>query len=225
MPPPPTVILFDLDGTLVKFDVDAPILDRVLAQVVGLPDQGRLYDGVGRTERWIATEAARSVGMPLEGAFERYAAAYTPLLREALAHVAPTPLPGVTAALEALRARDDVVIGMATGGMRANAVLKMEHARIASFFDPLRGAFGDEHHDRVEVFRHAALDCGWSGGQGLVFVGDTERDILSALEVGGRPVGVATGGFTEAQLREAGAAAVLPDFTDLPRTLSALIEA
>lgn len=221
----PTVILFDLDGTLVKFDVDAPILDRVLAQLVGLPDQGRLYDGVGRTERWIATEATRRAGLPLEGAFERYAAAYTPLLREALAGIAPTPLPGVTAALEALHARADVVMGIATGGMRANAVLKIEHAGIASFFDPLRGAFGDEHHERVEVFRHAALDCGWSEGQRLVFVGDTERDILAALEVGGRPIGVATGGFTEAQLCAAGAAAVLPDFTDLPRTLSALLEA
>lgn len=225
MPSRPTVILFDLDGTLVKFDVDAPILDRVLAQMVGLPDQGRLYDGVGRTERWIATEATRSAGLPLEGAFERYAAAYTPLLREALARVAPTPLPGVADVLNSLREREDVAMGVATGGMRANAVLKMEHARIASFFDPLRGAFGDEHYDRVEVFRHAALDCGWSDGQRLVFVGDTERDILAALEVGGRPVGVATGGFTEAQLRAAGAAAVLADFTDLPRTLGVLLEA
>ncbi|PKN78999.1 MAG: hypothetical protein CVU47_11365 [Chloroflexi bacterium HGW-Chloroflexi-9] len=224
MRPRPTVILFDLDGTLVKFDVDAPILDRVLAQVVGLPDQGRLYDGLGRTERWIATEATRSAGLPLEGAFERYSAAYTPLLREALARVPPVPLPGVAGVLQALRAREDVVMGIATGGMRANAVLKIEHAGIASFFDPLHGAFGDEHHDRVEVFRHAALDCGWSDGQRLVFVGDTERDILAALKVGGRPVGVATGGFTEAQLRAAGATVVLPDFTDLPRTLGALLE-
>lgn len=225
MPPRPTVILFDLDGTLVKFDVDAPILDRVLAQMVGLPDQGRLYDGVGRTERWIATEATRLAGLPLEGAFERYAAAYTPLLREALSGVAPAPLPGVAAVLEELRAREGVAMGIATGGMRANAVLKIEHAGITPFFDPLRGAFGDEHYDRVEVFRHAALDCGWSEGQPLVFVGDTERDISAALEAGGRAVGVATGGFTEAQLHDAGATAVLPDFTDLPRTLAALLEA
>lgn len=225
MPERPTVILFDLDGTLVKFDLDAPILDRVLAQVVGLPDQGRLYDGVGRTERWIATEATRRAGLPLEGAFERYAGAYTPLLREALTHVPAAPLPGVAGALKALRAREDVAMGIATGGMRANAVLKIEHAGIAPFFDPLRGAFGDAHHERVEVFRHAALDCGWSEGQRLVFVGDTERDIFAALEVGGRAVGVATGGFTEAQLQAAGAAAVLPDLTDLPRTLQALLEA
>lgn len=225
MPPRPTVILFDLDGTLVKFDVDAPILDRVLAQVVGLPNQGRLYDGVGRTERWIATEATRRAGLPLDGAFERYAAAYTPLLREALAHVPPAPLPGVAAVLDALRTHEDVAMGIATGGMRANAVLKMDHARIASFFEPLHGAFGDEHHERAEVFRHAALDCGWSEGQPLVFVGDTERDMIAAIEAGGRPVGVATGGFTQAQLHAAGAAAVLPDFADLPRALAALLKA
>lgn len=219
-----TVVLFDLDRTLVDFGVDGPILDRVLLDLAGEPGAGARFDGVGLTERGIVAEAARLAGLPVEETFARYAALYTPLLRAALQTRPREALPGVTALLGALHVAEGVTYGLATGGMRANALLKVAHAGLGAYFDPPRGAFGDEHEARGEVFRAAALDCGWLSGERLVFVGDTPRDMEAALEVGGAPVGVATGAFDEASLRAAGAAATLPSLVDTERVLRVLIE-
>lgn len=218
------VILFDLDRTLVDFGVDGPILDRVLFDLTGLSEGGARFDGVGLTERGIAAEAARLAGLSLDVAFERYASLYTPLLHAALQTRPREALPGVRALLGALQAAEGVMYGLATGGMRANALLKVAHAGLEPYFDPPRGAFGDAHEARGDVFRAAALDCGWLPGERLVFVGDTPRDMEAALEAGGVPVGVATGAFDEAALRAAGAATTLPSLVDTERVLRVLIE-
>ncbi|GMU39498.1 MAG: hypothetical protein AMXMBFR23_03640 [Chloroflexota bacterium] len=218
-----TVVLFDLDRTLVDFGVDAPILDRVILDLTGLAEGGARFDGVGLTERGIAVAAARLAGLPVDEAFERYASLYTPLLRDALATRPREALPGVPALLAALEATEGVSYGLATGGMRVNALLKVAHAGLGRYFDPPRGAFGDTHEARVEVFRAAAQDCGWATGERLVFVGDTPRDMEAALEAGGTPVGVATGAFDEAALRAAGATVTLPSLVETERVLGVLL--
>jgi len=47
-----------------------------------------------------------------------------------------------------------------------------------------------------------------------VVVGDTPLDVQCAAAAGARAVCVATGSFTEEELRRAGADAVLPDLTE-----------
>jgi len=54
------------------------------------------------------------------------------------------------------------------------------------------------------------------GGLSTVLVGDTPFDVEAALVAGARAVGVATGGYSAAELAAAGAHAVLPDLTDTP---------
>jgi len=49
-----------------------------------------------------------------------------------------------------------------------------------------------------------------------VYVGDTPPDIVAAVTAGVRPVGVATGSFSAADLRAAGATDVLESLTDFP---------
>jgi phosphoglycolate phosphatase len=56
-----------------------------------------------------------------------------------------------------------------------------------------------------------------------VLVGDTPLDIEAALAAGARAVGVATGSFELADLKAAGAHAALPDLTDLPAALAAIL--
>jgi len=56
-----------------------------------------------------------------------------------------------------------------------------------------------------------------------VLVGDTTLDVAAALETGARAVAVATGGTTAAALAESGAHAVLPDLTDTPAVLAAIL--
>ena len=59
------------------------------------------------------------------------------------------------------------------------------------------------------------------GGGPAVMVGDSTWDCEAAERAGIRSIGVLTGGFSELELRDAGAAGV---FTDLPALLAALDE-
>ena len=56
-----------------------------------------------------------------------------------------------------------------------------------------------------------------------MLVGDTPLDVEAALATGARAVGVATGGFTVEELLAAGAHAALPDLSDTPRALTAIL--
>ena len=56
-----------------------------------------------------------------------------------------------------------------------------------------------------------------------MLIGDTPLDVAAALATGARAVGVATGGYTEADLASAGAHVVLPDLSDTPRVLAAIL--
>ena len=105
-----------------------------------------------------------------------------------------------------------------------NALLKLASAGLELYFTPMRGAFGDLHADRVDIFREAAIDCGHRDGQRLVFVGDTIRDVGAALALDAMAVGVATGHNTPEELRASGAHSVLPSMEDLDATLTALLE-
>ena len=67
----------------------------------------------------------------------------------------------------------------------------------------------------------AATGTGF-GGESTVLIGDTPLDVAAALATGARAVGVATGGYSEADLTAAGAHAVLPDLAETPRVLAAI---
>jgi phosphoglycolate phosphatase len=56
-----------------------------------------------------------------------------------------------------------------------------------------------------------------------VYVGDTPADMAAAASAGAYAVGVATGSFTAAELRAAGAADVLPSLTEFPRLYREII--
>jgi HAD superfamily hydrolase (TIGR01549 family) len=60
---------------------------------------------------------------------------------------------------------------------------------------------------------HSALDK--AGGDDAVMVGDTPWDVKAAAKAGVETVAVLTGGFSEAELRDAGAAAVFENIEQL----------
>jgi phosphoglycolate phosphatase-like HAD superfamily hydrolase len=96
----------------------------------------------------------------------------------------------------------------------------------------------DHSVDRAEFIRvasrkAAALPGANGGGAGLahrvIHFGDTPNDVRAAAAAGALPVGLATGAFTLAQLREAAVAAgvadtavLLPDLRDTAAVLKAM---
>ena len=138
-----------------------------------------------------------------------------------LASLPPSSLPGARELLSALR-RSSATLGVATGNLRANAIAKLTHARLDSFFAPLVGGFGDQFADRADIVRASASACDHRDGCRLVVVGDTIHDVRAALDVGAVPIAVATGHATRAELSAAGAAVVLPNLADTAIALRAI---
>src|SRR6516162_2585496 len=213
---------------------------------------GRSLDALapmaGRTDRAIILETLELAGIAEPRRYvDPFIAGLTaraPSVREAIA-LQGRALPGATAALAALAAlasgRDGAASGLGvrvrqsvlTGNIRPVAEVKLAALGLRDLLDLCIGAFGDDHEARTELVgvarRRAAARYGGSapgadfGGASTVVAGDTPLDISAALAAGARAVGVATGPFTAADLRAAGAHAVLPDLTDTSLVLSALL--
>ncbi|MPZ98334.1 MAG: HAD hydrolase-like protein [Dehalococcoidia bacterium] len=218
----PLTVLFDLDLTLLSIEGDRDIRSQALAAVTGVPDPLSHIDDAGRTDRWLVEQASSMWGFEVDGLFERYEAAYTAELRVALAELPCSAFPGAAPLLEALAARPETRIGVSTGNLRANAVLRVAHAELTRYFTPLHGGFGDRHADRADIVRAGCLECGHVEGERLVVVGDTVHEVRAALDAGAAPVAVATGHASEEQLRAAGASTVLPDLDDCTAALEAI---
>ena len=118
-----------------------------------------------------------------------------------------------------------------TGNVRQVAEVKLTAVGLRHPLDLCIGAYGEDHEDRTELVhlarRRASGVYGSSSsdfsGHATIVVGDTPLDIEAALAADARAVGVATGSYSAADLRAAGAHAVLDDLTSTPAVLAALL--
>jgi phosphoglycolate phosphatase len=113
-----------------------------------------------------------------------------------------TRLPGAAEALAAVRASGARAV-VITAKYEATARLSLDSVGLTA-----DDVFADAHGPQ----KAAVL----TSIGAAVYVGDTPADILAAVSAGVHPVGVATGSFTAAELRAAGAADVLSSLTDFP---------
>ena len=217
------IVLFDIDLTLIDFRLNRETLSCALDVATGVSGLLDQMDWRGSTDRWLADEAARIAELASDGLHERFADAYTRILGENLATLQSSVLPGSAALLENLASEHDATLGISTGNTRRNAVLKLEHAELAGYFDPLRGGFGDDLDDRVDIVRAAAEACGRGAGDRLVVVGDTVRDVRAALASDAVAIGVATGASTVEELQAAGATVALPGLGNRDTALAAIL--
>src|SRR5580704_15755628 len=227
-------VLWDVDGTLLNAGgVGADLYSVVFLQLFGRSLE-TMAPMAGRTDRAIILETLTQAGVPEPrrhvDPFIAGLAARAPTARTSVA-VRGRALPGAAAALAALasgRAHQSVL----TGNVRAVAEVKLAALGLRDPLDLRIGAYGDDHEDRVELVhvarRRAAAVHERSGtagfrGAGTVVVGDTPLDIAAALAAGARAVGVATGPFSVAELRAAGADVVLPDLADTRLVVEVLL--
>ena len=118
-----------------------------------------------------------------------------------------------------------------TGNIRAVAETKLAALGLRDGLDLCIGAYGEDHEDRIELVhvarRRAAGVHGRSAtafaGTATVVIGNTPLDVSVARSAGARAVGVATGSYPAADLRAAGAHAVLDDLADTRAVLRALL--
>jgi phosphoglycolate phosphatase-like HAD superfamily hydrolase len=216
----PKLLLFDIDGTLILTGgAGMRAINRAFHSILGVHDALLGVPLAGRTDLAILTEAATRVSpgfVPDAAWFEGFRQHYFPALEEELDVDAPGKcvLPGVIAALEALKREPEVHVALLTGNFRQGAAIKLGYF---SLWDEFRfGAFGDETADRNALLPIALKHAREHGIDSLhpsdVFViGDTPYDVACALSGGAVAVGVTTGPYDRAALEAAGAHVVLPD--------------
>ncbi len=134
-------------------------------------------------------------------------------------------LPGVRDLLSTL-SDYGVALGLITGNVPEIARDKLESTGLDRFFG--FGAFGSEGDDRTMLPPLAVARAEFALGalvdpRRVFVIGDTPRDVLAAVNNGYRPVAVATGHISFADLSATGADLVLQDLTD-PASLLDLMD-
>ncbi|MDP2272703.1 MAG: haloacid dehalogenase-like hydrolase [Archangium sp.] len=211
----PTVLLFDIDGTLVSTGgAGRQSIDRAFELLHGRPDACSHFAFDGMTDRSIARLGLQAIGVPPDDAsIDALLASYVACLADAVRSVPDDRYivhDGMREAVEAGIAAG-MAVGLGTGNVREGARLKL--SRVGLFEKFSFGGFGDDHELRPELIRRGAERGAARLGVPLnaarvVVIGDTPKDVSAAQAIGADSIGVATGGFTADQLRASGATAV-----------------
>ena len=132
-------------------------------------------------------------------------------------------MPGAAEAVAAVAKLDapenKTVPTVLTGSSKPNAMLKLRAFGLDGYVDFDIGGYGNEAYPKgtlLRVARERASDKHkvTFGEDVTVYVADSPRDVHAARIGGARSLAVASGRASAAELRDAGADAVLPDLTD-----------
>ena len=202
----PTLVLFDIDGTLMRGagTHHKEALLEGIRRVTGLETSFEGVDTAGKLDM----DLIAALLQPARGSADAH------LLRQIahasqLAYVAncsldlrPFVCRGAPELLEQL-ARRGTALGLVTGNLSAIGWRKMELAGLKDFFHC--GAFSEDGATRAQIaqlattrareLRHAAADCR------VVLIGDHRNDVEAAKANGIRSVAVASGPMPAAELR------------------------
>ncbi|HXD21793.1 MAG TPA: HAD family hydrolase, partial [Gemmatimonadaceae bacterium] len=217
------IALFDIDGTLLwSRGAGRRAMERALLAVAGSAGSAdHRYDG--KTDRQIVREAMRHAGFSdadIDAAMERVIALYLTELAVELdrADHGVELLPGVREILDALEARDDVVLGLLTGNVVDGAARKLRAVGIdfARFAVGAYGSDGEHRHDLPAIARdRASAHTGREvSGAACVIIGDTPNDVACGRSIGARAIAVATGHFDVPSLRACQPHSVFTDLSD-----------
>jgi phosphoglycolate phosphatase-like HAD superfamily hydrolase len=208
---PIRAVLFDIDGTLlVTGGAGGVAWQRAFEELHGVEADIAEHTDAGMTDPEIAAIVFREV-IGREGSPEERSKAigcYLAHLHDAVAaSEAYRVMPGIEPLLPRL-IEDGILLGLVTGNIEAAAHIKLARGQLNRFFS--FGGYGSDSADRTEVTKAAlargALVSGGTLADGsCVAVGDTPRDVVAGHGAGIGVVGVATGSYDVAALREAGA--------------------
>ena len=229
-----TLLLFDIDGTLVRraSGEHAAALIAAIEEVHGVDLTGARLQGsaAGRTDGEIARMHLLAAGVSAQRIDARAEAVRDACCR-LYAELCPPDLTakvvaGMPELLAMLAASGTWRLSLVTGNFEPVARRKLRAAGLGRWFPAGQGGFGSDAEDRAALppiarrcaGRVAGLERSWPRERTIV-IGDTPRDIACARADGVRCVAVTTGPHQRPELL--GADAVV----DTPAELAAAIEA
>ncbi len=219
----PTVLLFDVDGTLVTTcGAGRRAIERAFELRHGTKDVLSFSFG-GMTDKAIVRNALTTLGRSfasedeLETEMEATLAFYLGVLTDEVAHSRIRIHEGMQRAMDMADARKDVALGLGTGNIRKGAEIKLGCVGIYHRFT--FGGFGDDSIDRPTLLaagaRRGATKLSLPVEEcRIVVIGDTPKDVAAAKDIGAYSIAVATGMHDLAELKACGPTAVFANLAD-----------
>jgi phosphoglycolate phosphatase len=215
------LILFDVDGTLIDSQRMICAAIRLAYEHHGLPcpPDPEVLSIVGLSLEHAFRRLAGDADHPIESLSERYKEAFFTLRAGG---AAPSPLyPGAREALDALKRRDDVILGLATGKSRRGVAAMFDQHALHGFFATVQTADTAPSKPDPGMVLQAMQETG-IGADHTVVIGDTAFDMAMARAAGASAIGVSWGYHPVADLRTAGAGHIIDTFDALDPALAAL---
>jgi len=202
------LVLFDIDGTLITDGGAARnAYGAALERVYGYDGDLTRYDFSGRTDPQITSMVLRDFGLDDDVIASRMPQLWEVYLAGLAENATPDrvrELPGVRTLLDALSARDDILLGLLTGNIERGARIKLTPPSLNRYF--AFGAFGSDAADREElppiaVERASRLEHHPFRGREVVIIGDSIYDIRCGIPHDATSIAIASGKTPAEMLR------------------------
>ena len=215
----PTILLFDIDGTLITTGgAGRRALEVAFERRFGSSEACNFrLDGM--TDRAIARIGLEAIGATVtQAAIDEILGIYIEVLKGEVARADDKTYRLHEGMLDAVLAgqAERCAIGLGTGNLKLGAAVKLERVGVYHHF--AFGGFGCDAEARVEVIRRGAERGADHLGVSLtecrvVVIGDTPKDVAAAQGIGAESIGVGTGSFTPEALLESGATFAFRDLS------------
>jgi phosphoglycolate phosphatase len=215
------LILFDVDGTLMDSQhmICAAMELAYRGQGLACPPPEAVRAIIGLSLVNAMRQLAAGADHPIDGLVAGYKDAFT-TMRQDGSWKAPL-FPGARAAIDTLRKRSDVVLGVATGKSRRGVAAMVETHGLEGVFITIQTADTAPSKPHPGMVLDAMRETG-IGPENTVVIGDTVFDMEMAKNAGASAIGVSWGYHPVADLDASGAASIINNFAALDPALAAL---
>jgi HAD superfamily hydrolase (TIGR01509 family) len=210
------VAILDIDGTLVDTNYHHTIAwSRAFRQNGIVLPLWRIHRHMGMGGDQLVAELTDDATEEEKGDAIRDAekVLYMELIEEV------EPMEGSRELIEDLKERGHTVV-LASSAKSSEVDHYLDQLDARDLADDWTTSSDVEHTKPQPDLVQAALDKAGAGSDDAVMIGDTPWDIEAAKRVGVETLTVLTGGFSRAELEEAGAAAVFESVAELRRRLA-----
>lgn len=216
------LVLFDCDGTLVDSQhVIVAAMGRAFARAeLAMPSREAVLGIVGLS----LVEAMQRLGeddprFPAERLAELYREAFRELRTEP--DFSEPMFPGMRGLIDRLAARDDLLLGIATGKSQRGVAAVLAHHGLEGRFVTIQTADDAPSKPHPAMVLQAMAATG-AEPMDTVLIGDTSFDMVMARAAGARAIGVSWGYHAPDLLTQSGAERLATDADELQRAIDEL---
>lgn len=216
---PKLLVVFDVDGTLIDSQraIVGSMREAYESHGIEPPTRERILSVVGLSVAEAVAELSRETPGHPRGAIGQ---AFKSLFRQSLTQGGDESAlyPGAAEILDALSARDDVLLALATGNSRRGVERFLERYGYEGRFVSTQSADDAPSKPHPAMVLQACFEAGMQPEE-AVMVGDTTFDMTMGRSAGARAIGVSWGYHPSDRLLAAGAERVLSSFDELEAAL------